>query len=248
MLVGELKLKNDSNVEKLTSEVREIALNSGASLVGVVSASAVDSLPRVWVGWKIQQYTKTIKDAMPEAKSVVVAGYHVWDDMLELAIKKGEKWVYPGYLPLAVLAQSIIKHLEANGYRAASGGLLPYKRLAQLAGFGNYGKNALIVNPEYGPWIRLTAILTDAELTPDKPFEEDLCGKCENCIRACPVGALTPYKVDADKCLVGILIADKENPEYVDKLREYEPSLSKNASLMCMKCQKACRYGKKRHS
>jgi hypothetical protein len=35
-------------------------------------------------------------DITADAKSIVVLGYHIWDDMLELAIHKGEKWAYPG--------------------------------------------------------------------------------------------------------------------------------------------------------
>ncbi|NIU82623.1 MAG: tRNA epoxyqueuosine(34) reductase QueG, partial [Candidatus Thorarchaeota archaeon] len=37
----------------------------------------------------------------------------------------------------------------------------------------------------------------------DEPFKEDLCGDCDKCIQACPVDALTPYKVDPDTCIVG---------------------------------------------
>jgi hypothetical protein len=55
---------------------------------------------------------------MPDAKSVVVLGYHVWDDMLEMAIKKGENWVYPGYFPLDYLMQKMINRLERKGYEA----------------------------------------------------------------------------------------------------------------------------------
>jgi len=240
-------LKTNSKAEKLTSEVKEIALKSGASLVGIVSASVIDSFPSMWVGWKIQEYTKKTTNVMPDAKSVVVIGYHVWDDMLELAIKKDEKWVYPGYLPLLVSAQSVTNHLEKNGYNAVSAYSLSYKRLAQLAGFGNYGKNALIISPVLGPWIRLAAILTNAEMVADKPFEQDLCGDCENCLKACPVGALTPYKVDDSKCLVGVHLTDKENLKGNEKLSKHEPAFTKNSHLMCMECQKACRYGKEKH-
>jgi hypothetical protein len=88
---------------------------------------------------------------LPDAKSIVVMGYHVWDDMLEIAIRKNGKWVYLGYFPLSVLALEVISYLEEKGYSVDMGDLVSYKRLAQLAGFGNYGKNALIVNPKYGP-------------------------------------------------------------------------------------------------
>ena len=182
---------------------------------------------------------------MPETRSVVVMGYHIWDDILELAIKKGEEWVYPGYLPLDVLRLKVSHYLLEKGYKTAYARSISHKRLAQLAGFGNYGKNALIVNPVFGPWIRIAAILTDAELIADNPFEQDLCQDCENCIKACPVGALTPYKVDDQRCMLGVHLTE-ENPKYHDFWKKYEPSLTKNSHIMCTECQKACRYGKNR--
>lgn len=236
-------MKKNPKVEELTSKVKEIALESGASLVGIVSASMIDSFPIIWVGWKIQDHTKITTDVMPDAKSIVVIGYHVWDDMLELAIRKGEEWVYPGYLPIAVSEERVKNYLERNGYEAVTYPPLSQKRLAQLAGFGNYGKNALVINPVFGPWIRLATILTNAEMIPDKPFEKDLCGDCERCVKACPVGALSPYKVDDQKCLVGVHILDKERFELNEEWRKYEPSFTKNSHLMCIECQKACKYG-----
>jgi len=235
-----------SEAEKLAAEVKEDALKSGASLVGIVSANAIDAFPAIWVGWSIQEHTKKTSEVMPDAKSVVVMGYHVWDDMLELAIRKGDGWVYPGYFPLDVLTLSISHHLQKKGYKTAYARSIPHKRLAQLAGFGNYGKNALIVNPKFGPWIRLAAVLTNAEMKADKPFEGDLCGDCEECVKACPVGALTPYKVDDRKCMLGAHLMDRPSYDYRNEWSKYEPSSTKNSHLMCMECQKACRYGKSR--
>jgi len=236
----------ETNIEisKLTSEIKQVALDQGASLVGIVSASTIDSFPVIRVGWKIQEYTKKTTDIMPDAKSIVVIGYHVWDDMLELAIRKGDRWVYPGYFPLKVPEQAVQNFLEKNGYKTVSYPSLSQKRLAQLAGFGGYGKNALIINPVYGPWIRLATILTNAQMVPDKPFEQELCGDCEECVKACPVGALTPYKVDDSKCLVGVHLIDKERFELNKEWTRYEPSLTENSHIMCIACQKACHYGK----
>jgi len=240
-------LEADLEAKQLAEEIKEVALKAGADLVGIVSASAIDALPSIWVGWTIQEYTKKATDTMPDAKSIVVLGYHVWDDMLEIAIRKGEEWVYPGYLPLRTLSLAVIHHLEKKDYKTVRLRSVSYKRLAQLAGFGNFGKNALIINPTFGPWIRVAPVLTNAEMTPDKPFDQDLCGDCENCIKACPVGALTPYKVDDTKCLVGVHLISKEISKYAEELRLYEPSLTKNSHLMCTECQKACKYGKQKH-
>jgi len=207
----------------------------------------IDSFPVIKVEWKIREYTKKTTDIMPDAKSIVVVGYHVWDDMLELAIRKGDRWVYPGYLPLMACEQAVRNYLEKNGYRAVANPPLSQKRLAQLAGFGNYGKNALIISPTFGPWLRLATILTNAEMIPDEPFEQNLCGNCEECVKACPVGALVPYKVDASKCLLGIHLLEKERFELNEEWTKYEPSLTKNSHLMCTACQKACKYGRELH-
>jgi ferredoxin len=233
-----------NSAEEISAEVKGIALSSGADLVGIVSASTIDCLPRIWVGWTIQEYNKMTTEIMPDSRSLVVLGTHVWDDMLELAVRKGEDWVYPGYFPLDVPRQAVIRHLEKKGYKAVSFGRVSHKRLAQLAGLGNYGKNALIINPTYGPWTRFSVVLTNAEMRVDTPFDHDLCGDCEECIKACPVGALTPYRVDDTKCLVGIHIAGDEISQYEEELQKYEPSFTRNSHLMCVECQKACKYGR----
>ncbi|MFQ5758705.1 MAG: epoxyqueuosine reductase [Candidatus Bathyarchaeia archaeon] len=243
-------MKVNSEVEKLVTEVKEVALKAGArslgaDLVGVVSAADIDTYPRQWVGWYIQDYTKKTTEIMPDAKSIVVIGSHVWDYILETALKKKDEWVYPGYFPLFTQTRKVAFFLRAKGYKAVSFPHLSLKKLAQLAGFGAFGKNALIINPKFGPWIRLGAVLTNAEMAFDKPFEQDLCGDCDDCIKACPVGALTPYKVNDAKCLVGIHLTGTEISKYTEVLRRYEPSLTKKSHLMCIECQKVCKYGKK---
>jgi epoxyqueuosine reductase len=241
-------LKINSCVESLTAQLKEIALKFGADLVGIVPAQAIDSLPKIWVGWKIQEYTKKTVDIMPDASSVIVIAYHVWDDMLELAIKKGEEWVYPGYFPLDVLISGVKDFLKEKGYKAVYASSISHKRLAQLAGFGNYGKNALIINPIFGPWLRFAAVVTNAELTPDKPFTQDLCEDCERCVKACPGNALTPYKVDDQKCLLGIHLMYKASFEENRRWTKIEPSFTKNSHRMCTMCQRVCKYGRKKHS
>lgn len=138
----EIDLKTNSDVENLTAEVKEVASKFGASLVGIVPAHAIDSFPKIWVGWEIRGHTKKTVEVMPDVKSVVVMAYHVWDDMLELSVQKGEEWVYPGYFPLDVLTVTMKRFLEQKGFKTAYANSISHKRLAQLAGFGNYGKNS----------------------------------------------------------------------------------------------------------
>lgn len=238
-------------MDKFTRELKAFAIRRGADLVGIVAADVFDSFPKHWIGWKIKAYSEKIKEIMPDAKSVVVVGYHVWDDVFEVAVRKrGQDWHYPGYSPLTILTHEITSYLQSNGYRAVASSspdepLFSRKRLAQLAGFGAFGKNSLIINPKFGPWVRFDALPTNAELVPDKPFEQDLCGDCNRCEKACPVKALTNYNVDADRCLVGIHLINKEASKYKKVLNRFEPSLTKRSHLMCRICQKVCKYGRK---
>jgi epoxyqueuosine reductase QueG len=229
---------------ELAAAVKAYAVEIGLELAGVVSVDVLDALPRTWVGWTIRSYTERIREHLPEARSVVMLGCHVWDDILEAAVRRGEGWHYPGYWALSARARDVAIFLERQGYRAYLGGpLVSWKQAARLAGLGTYGKNALLVTPDFGPWVRLAAVITDAPMAHDIPFEDDLCGDCEACLAACPVGALTPYTVDPDRCLVGVHLGPEAARADEALLARYESQITPLAHLMCTACQKACPLG-----
>lgn len=60
---------------------------------------------------------------------------------------------------------------------------------------------------------------------------------------ACPVGVLTPYKVDPEKCLLGINWKKRLSVEYKETHYKHSPSLTKKTWLMCNTCQKVCPLG-----
>ena len=73
---------------------------------------------------------------------------------------------------------------------------------AQRAGLGLVGKNSLLIQPGVGSWMLLGAVVTTLPLTPTPALRgKDPCGSCTRCIDACPTNAITPFRVDASRCI-----------------------------------------------
>ncbi len=74
---------------------------------------------------------------------------------------------------------------------------------ARYAGIGWTGKNTCILNQQIGSWFFLGVILTSIDISGDAipQFAPDRCGSCTRCIDACPTQALTPYQMDATRCI-----------------------------------------------
>lgn len=72
---------------------------------------------------------------------------------------------------------------------------------ARQAGIGWIAKNGNVITTDYGSWVFLGEILTNLELSSDRPHAEH-CGTCTRCIEACPTDAITePFVVDANRCI-----------------------------------------------
>lgn len=68
-------------------------------------------------------------------------------------------------------------------------GMFSHRFAASHAGLGWIGKSCHLINPQVGPRLRLTTVLTDAMLPPDQPLP-NRCGGCTRCRDVCPVHAI----------------------------------------------------------
>jgi len=115
---------------------------------------------------------------------------------------------------------------------------LAERALAARAGLGFIGKNHILINPTLGPQIFLSEVITTAKLQPDEPIIAN-CSNCNNCIAACPTGALrTDGQFDANKCVSYLTIEYKGQipTDLADKIG--------NWLFGCDECVLACPYQK----
>jgi len=111
------------------------------------------------------------------------------------------------------------------------------RQWAAKSGLGWIGKNTMLINKKAGSYFFIAEIIINIELAYDNPTG-DFCGICNRCLEACPTSALTPYQMDASRCISYLTIELKEEmpDEFKGKLR--------NWIFGCDICQEVCPWNK----
>lgn len=126
-------------------------------------------------------------------------------------------------------------------YHVEKGGLF-LKDAAVLSGLGIIGRNNLLLQPEWGPRIRLRSILVEGDLHTTEALEGfSPCETCEGfCQKACPMKAFPQGKYSRPICRRQ-MIADEENkvPD-----GEIDENGKRNMVIKyCRACELACPVG-----
>ena len=154
---------------------------------------------------------------------------------------------------LNLIVTAAEKFLHANGYKAHAQTtdtvreygyyrtLLPHKTVATVSGLGWIGKSALLVTEQYGPAVRISSLVTDAELECGTPVTESKCGSCMVCTEACPAGAIS------GKLWQRELDRNEFYDAYKCRMKAQQLSTERfNVTItMCGKCIEVCPYTQK---
>jgi epoxyqueuosine reductase QueG len=184
---------------ELTDRIRSLGESHGADYYGVADlAPARDFLPGSG-GEVVGQY--------PRAVVIGIALLDTLVDLLPDRLDNAAAMLYRHHSydvvnqVLDQVALQVANAIQREGWRAfpipASkrtsdeqiAGPFSHKLAAHLAGLGWIGKSCLLVTPDNGPRVRWITVLTDAPLEPTGTPMASRCGECEECVRACPVGA-----------------------------------------------------------
>ncbi|MBE7034518.1 MAG: tRNA epoxyqueuosine(34) reductase QueG [Ruminococcaceae bacterium] len=110
--------------------------------------------------------------------------------------------------------------------------------LAYRAGLGFFGKNNLLIHPQYGSWFFVGALLVTVPLAADMPMDRE-CLDCGACQKACPGGALDGhFGFDCERC-ISYLTQKKDVTEAQKKLLH-----GQNSVYGCDVCQAVCPHNK----
>lgn len=196
-------IKNDTPVAPIKAElgapadesrdIKRLARFFGADLCGIAHID-----PR----W---HYThrpdtaqmKPVPNALPDGMTHVIVMGHEMDKGLVDTYPSALAGAATGreYSHEAAIVMQLAAYIRNLGYQAIASMndtalVVPY---AIKAGLGEYGRNQMVLTPQFGPRVRFSKIFTDMPLDVDVVRELGLtkyCHNCTICAEACPPKAL----------------------------------------------------------
>lgn len=108
---------------------------------------------------------------------------------------------------------------------------------AVLCGLGWIGKNTLLIHPQFGSYLFLGVIFTNANFGETPKLLKDYCGSCTRCLSACPTQALSSHDLDSRRCISYLTL---------EKRGEWDEAFPTRGFLAgCDLCQDVCPYNTK---
>ncbi len=218
-----------------SQDIKAKAVEMGFDLAGIAPAEPIFPAERALEKWnqagragemdymlRFSERATKLSTDFPEARSIIVAGanYHTRSNLVQLQDRPmgsvaryawGRDYHDVLGRRLEALAGWIEEKSDGTARCLVCVDTRPVleRTVGEIAGMGFRGKTTMLLNRQFGPWILLGEILTTLELEPDKRVP-DTCGRCHNCVSACPTGALDEeYVLDAPRCISYLTIEHK---------------------------------------
>jgi ferredoxin len=229
---------SDSDMAELAVQMKQLAGRSTADLIGIAPGSAFSA----------EEFGELGRSFRP-IRSVIVLAQRIVDPIQTVrfqssgshhesqvaasfgdALLRDACWRVVGILAEAGHQGVILRNMR-YGFPDPRHGV-SYKKAAVLAGLGAFGRNQLLIHPQWGPWLYLRAVATDALLPTDSQSSFSPCADCRRCIEACPAGALLEQGFHRPACEL-----------FYKKTGMGELRLSPHGHINCDECMRACRVG-----
>jgi len=212
-----------SDPEKLTRDIKNVAIYYGADIVGICK------LDRRWVyshSYGLGDGEYNPQELPQEFQYAIVMGFREDYEMLKYYptyIADAETSL--GYSRMAITNAYLAKFIKVLGYEAMScstNDVALTVPMAMQAGLGDLGRLGQLITPGFGPAVRISKVLTGLPLIPDSPIDfgvTEFCSVCEICADKCPGQAILhgeritearnesnvagelKWPIDAEKCI-----------------------------------------------
>ena len=195
-------------MSKLAKQVRQVATDAGADLVGFAPISRFDNAPPEFHPRTIYPQTQTVtavavRQARGALKTAEEGTY--WQ-----AYNCDNYWYLNEVIAPKIL-RAVILFLESAGYTSVPvhnpfcshvgrkirddqptgpDGMASLRVIGVAAGLGELGHSKVLLTPQFGPRQRVFAIFTDAQLEPTPLFTHQVCDGCLSCVRECEACAI----------------------------------------------------------
>jgi len=202
------KVNNSALRDELLAKIREL----GADCAGTASVEMLRNGPSEQLFPKMKDHSRDrfaeeITTGLPHgavfweenAASAIIYGVAHPEDRPEMDWWCGEIDP-PGNKKLLQISKAFIRYMKeahpeisvyGRRYHVERGGLY-LKDAAVMAGLGCIGRNNLLITPEFGPRVRLRAVILSAALPPTGPIAFDPCEGCDApCLAHCPQRAFS---------------------------------------------------------
>lgn len=183
----------------ISHEIREKLILRGASIVGFADLSVIPKQDRRRFNYGIIIGVALNPRVVSLIKNGPIQEYYNEGERVDKLLNALDKYAQEilkgyGYDALAK-TQSVVK--IDNNKRTE----LPHKTIATRAGIGWIGKCALLITEEFGSAVRISSVLTNAELEVGNPIDECKCGSCTECQNSCPGNAIygKPWQAKLDR-------------------------------------------------